>query len=73
MYKERELNQYSKDNHLNLVGLVETKIKENKAGVVNVVIPSWCFIDNYASVVNGRIWVGCDAAMYEVKVIQQSS
>lgn len=32
-YKQKELRKYLQDNHIKIAGLVETKVKENKANM----------------------------------------
>lgn len=34
-YKQKVLNNYIKENHIKLVGLVETRVKENKVDVIS--------------------------------------
>lgn len=73
-YKQKELKQYLKDNHIKLVALLETRVKQNKAlHIAGRVTPSWERLSNYKDARNGRIWVICDPKMYDIQLIPEAA
>ncbi|XP_060170305.1 uncharacterized protein LOC132601217 [Lycium barbarum] len=69
-YKQRELCTYIRDNHFKLVGLVETRVKQDKAAAIaNKIAPGWKMVHNYSHAINGRIWVLWDDNIYDVTVL----
>jgi hypothetical protein len=48
-----------KDKRINLVCLIETRVKEGNVGnILPSLFPSWSFCFNYEKHGLGRIWVG---------------
>ncbi|XP_075088499.1 uncharacterized protein LOC142170480 [Nicotiana tabacum] len=73
-YKQKELKQYLIDNQIRLVGLVETRVKENKAqSIATKVAPKWDRLTNYTEAINRRIWILWDAKSYEVQYIAKAA
>lgn len=69
-HKQKELSLYPKEKKIKLAGIVETRVKEEKASIIlNNVAPSWNAIHKYAYARNGRVWVLWDSTMYDVTVI----
>lgn len=61
--RQREVVCFLRSNNVALVGLLETRVKQNKAGNARKLFgPTWQFVNNYSSAINGRIWVGWDAS-----------
>lgn len=57
-HKKKELKKYMNNNHVNLIDLVEIRVKENNAvNIVGVLAPGWTMANNYTNAVNGRIWL----------------
>lgn len=72
-YKQKELKQYLRDKQIRLAGLVETRVKENKAqSIASKVTPKWDRLTNYTEAINGRIWILWDAKSYEVQHIAKA-
>lgn len=70
-YKRKELKNYLKTKNIKLAGIIETRVKENKAREVSHhIAPGWEMINNYNAKVNGRIWVIWDSNYYTVKLIK---
>ncbi|XP_019251069.1 PREDICTED: uncharacterized protein LOC109229979 [Nicotiana attenuata] len=58
LYKKKELKNYLKTKNIKLVGIIEARVKENKARENSQhIAPGWEMINNYNAAVNGRIWV----------------
>lgn len=56
--KQREVKSLVKRLKISIFCLVETRVKEGNAEVIQKCIaPSWGFIHNYSRHYNGRIWV----------------
>lgn len=54
------------------LGLLETRVKKNKAQLVAArIAPHWQLENNYAHATNGRIWVIWDTNAYDVTVLSQ--
>lgn len=72
-YKQKELHKYLYINNIRLVGLVETRVKEQKMKeVVKNIAAGWGIIHNYDTANNGRIWLIWDQNCYEVIKVQGS-
>ncbi|XP_019244422.1 PREDICTED: uncharacterized protein LOC109224288 [Nicotiana attenuata] len=73
-YKQKELKQYLKENHIKIAGLLETRVKENKAPQnANKIVPGWERISNYRDARNGRIRVVWDAKAYNIQQLASAS
>ncbi|XP_075078414.1 uncharacterized protein LOC142164326 [Nicotiana tabacum] len=73
-YKQKELGTYIRENNTKLVGLVETRVKKDKAdGIANRVVLWWKARFNYDHAVNGRVWLLWDPSYYDVSIIDQSA
>lgn len=47
-YKQKELKQYLKENHIKLTAFLETRVKENNAQcIASKVVPKWQIHSNY--------------------------
>nr|XP_016449430.1 PREDICTED: uncharacterized protein LOC107774419 [Nicotiana tabacum] len=70
-YKRKELKNYLKTKNIKFAGMIETRVKEQKAkGVSHHIAPGWEILYNYNVAVNGRIWVIWDTSYYSVKLIK---
>ncbi|XP_019241803.1 PREDICTED: uncharacterized protein LOC109221818 [Nicotiana attenuata] len=57
-YKQKEVRKYIRSNKINLVGLVETKVKEENAQkILKYIAPGWDILTNYREAKNGRVWL----------------
>ncbi|XP_075074296.1 uncharacterized protein LOC142161947 [Nicotiana tabacum] len=57
-YKQKEVREYIRSNKIKLVGLVETKVKEENAQKISKYITSgWDILTNYREAKNGRVWL----------------
>ncbi|KAF5189600.1 hypothetical protein FRX31_020813 [Thalictrum thalictroides] len=57
-FKHAEVGRLVRENDLNIIGLVETKVKQEKAyQFVQDVGPGWEYAQNYTFCSRGRIWV----------------
>ncbi|XP_075079748.1 uncharacterized protein LOC107805067 [Nicotiana tabacum] len=57
-----------------IAGIVETRVKENKAGsIAKNIATGWSSLNNYASANNGRIWVMWDDNNYQVTKIRENA
>ncbi|XP_070012294.1 uncharacterized protein [Nicotiana sylvestris] len=73
-YKQKELCTYIKENNIKLVGLVETRVKKDKADhIAQLVVPGWQTRYNYDHALNGRIWMLWDPNFYDITVLDQSA
>ena len=65
----REVKRYVTTQHIVVVGLLETRIKErNKSRILQTFGPSWSWVDNYIANVRGRIWLGWNSSEVSVQV-----
>lgn len=81
-YNVRGLNKKSKQTYvrdflsfhkLSLVGLLETRVKDNKADSISRFVGKhWNWLFNYEHHANGRIWVGWDAQVWNVSLVSSS-
>ncbi|KAF3662756.1 hypothetical protein FXO38_10995 [Capsicum annuum] len=63
-----------KDHHLNLVRLLDTSVKSNKAtSIAQSIVPGWNMLHNSSKADNGTIWVLWDDNVYQVEVIAQGA
>ena len=73
-FKQKELRLWINRNHLCLVGVLETRVRErNATQIINSIAPSWHSITNYNQHVNGRIWLLWDPAVIAVRPLQLSA
>lgn len=71
-HKQKEIKQYIKEKHYKLAGLVETKVKEDKAEkMINRIVPNWSRITNYEHAVNGRVWIIWDDHVYTIQPLDK--
>lgn len=71
--KQKEVRCFVNNNKLSLLGLLEHKIKEDKASrVMKYVCPQWNFVNNYPHASLGRIFVCWDSNVLQLQVIAQS-
>lgn len=57
--KIKEIKQYLESNHVCLVGLMETRVKENNEKNIQKKFDSnWAWASNYEHHRKGRLWVG---------------
>ncbi|XP_019235765.1 PREDICTED: uncharacterized protein LOC109216089 [Nicotiana attenuata] len=70
-YKQKEVREYIRSNKINLVGLVETKVKETNAyRIANPLVPGWGTLTNYNEARNGRVWILWDTNVLKVTGLQ---
>ncbi|XP_019256484.1 PREDICTED: uncharacterized protein LOC109234895 [Nicotiana attenuata] len=73
-YKQKELGTYIKENNIKLVGLVETRVKKEKATQISqLVTPGWQAQYNYEYAINGGIWILWDPQSYDITVLGKSA
>ncbi|XP_019261721.1 PREDICTED: uncharacterized protein LOC109239590 [Nicotiana attenuata] len=48
-------------------------MEHNAVKISRKIAPGWEFENNYASAVNGRVWMLWDSAVYYVKIVQQAA
>lgn len=71
--RQREVVRFLRSNNVALVGLLGTRVKQNKAGNARKLFgPTWQFADNYSSAINGRIWVGWDVSRVSFQPISDT-
>ncbi|XP_019251250.1 PREDICTED: uncharacterized protein LOC109230181 [Nicotiana attenuata] len=70
-YKQKEVREYIRSNKINLVGLVETKVKEaNAHRIAKLLVPGWGLLTNYNEARNGRIWILWDTNILNIIGLQ---
>ena len=68
------MKDFLRDNKINFVGLIETRVQKNVAKKLSSEIEhSFRWLDNYDNHHGGRIWVGWDPFLWDVSVLAQSS
>ncbi|XP_070026606.1 uncharacterized protein [Nicotiana sylvestris] len=72
--KQKERKQYLKENHIKIAGILENRVKENKAPLIdNKIVPGWERISYNRETRNGRIWVVWDAKAYNIHHLASTS
>ena len=67
--KQSEVTKFIHANHVDIMGIVETKIKDtNIASVQNRLIPSWEYLNNSCN----RIWVTWNPNSVKVTLLKES-
>jgi len=57
--RQAEIRNFVRSNNLCCVGIIETKISSAVFNsVTSVLLPGWCWVNNYNHSHKGRIWVG---------------
>lgn len=73
-YKQKELRNILKIKTIGLASLIETGVKEHKAGVIsNNIVQGWVLCNNYSTTSNGRIWIIWDSNIYTMDKKAESS
>ncbi|KAH0696002.1 hypothetical protein KY289_013484 [Solanum tuberosum] len=68
--KQKEVKLLCSEEHVGLVGLLETKIKSNKIDqVADKLFGGWSYITNLVEHYNGRIWIIWRPDYYKVNTI----
>lgn len=71
-YKQKEVKNLLKNKKVDLVGIVETRVKAHKATQISANIASvWGKLHNYNSTENGRIWILWDTRHYYVSLLKE--
>lgn len=71
--KQEDLRPYLHSLKVEIVGLMETKVKEDKAKkIIHTILPGWNWENNYEFSPKGRIWVTWKRGAYEVINISKS-
>lgn len=72
--KKADLHSFLVDQNISLAGILETRVKENKASAsFRAVHHSWSWDANYQFHSNGRIWVGWNPNIWNVFVEVKSA
>ncbi|XP_074265186.1 uncharacterized protein LOC141587607 [Silene latifolia] len=58
--KQQEVRGYLRENKVEVLGLLETRVKINNSAAISRLFPSYLVINNYSHHYNGRIWVFLD-------------
>jgi exonuclease III len=67
-FKQQEVRKEVKRLNVNIICLVETRVKKDKAqNIKNTVLPGWNLIHNYDMHWLGRIWVCWDPGITSIK------
>ncbi|XP_070046216.1 uncharacterized protein [Nicotiana tomentosiformis] len=57
-FKQKEFKLFLNKNKVDLIGCIETRVKEPKSKIIlNKIVPGWEACYNYPNAVNGRIWL----------------
>lgn len=68
-FKQQEVRKEVKRLNVNIICLVETRVKKDKAqNIKNAVLPGWNLIHNYDMHWLGRIWVCWDPGITSIKL-----
>ena len=68
------VSDFLSTNNISLVGLLETRVKKDVAKKISSEInSSFCWIDNYVNHPGGRIWVGWNHFVWDLKILSQSA
>ncbi|KAG8644820.1 hypothetical protein MANES_10G001700v8 [Manihot esculenta] len=72
--KQSEVNTLIARNKLAAIGLIETRVKQERSQKVqnNLKLYEWQFIDNYQFASSGRIWVAYDAQLTHLQIVSKS-
>lgn len=71
--KKMEVRSLLADNNISIMGVLETKVKEENCDRVRKGICDWNFITNYNHAYNGRVWVLWDDSKIAVEELFQGS
>ena len=70
--RTKEIKQYLDRNHISLVGLLETRVKDkNKKRIQNKFVLNRCWVSNYDHHRKGRVWVGWRRGMDHVDIVRK--
>ncbi|XP_074316548.1 uncharacterized protein LOC141652839 [Silene latifolia] len=58
--KQQEVRGYLRDNKVEVLGSLETRVKLNNFAAISRLFPSYLVMNNYSHHYNGRIWVFLD-------------
>lgn len=71
--KQREIRSLVKRFHIQLLCIVETRVKREKSmKIQGDILPGWGFVSNYEYHQNGRIWICWDPKVLKVDIISKS-
>ncbi|XP_075108980.1 uncharacterized protein LOC142180803 [Nicotiana tabacum] len=74
VYKQKELMEFIKVNKVNVIAIIEHRVKECKdRQVINKIVPNWEGISNISLNNKGRIWLLWDPKVAIVKEINMHS
>lgn len=73
-HKQKELKFLLKSRKIRIVGLVETRVKQQNVNKISSnILPVWGIITNHQSNNNGRIWFARDPNVYKAVAIHITS
>ncbi|XP_074374175.1 uncharacterized protein LOC141714560 [Apium graveolens] len=71
---QKELQNFISSNNVNLMGVLETKVKsDNALGVSKKICRDWKWLFNYNHHYNGRVWVGWNPSVWDISIHSMSS
>ncbi|XP_074360896.1 uncharacterized protein LOC141701135 [Apium graveolens] len=71
---QKELQQFISVNNIDLMGILETKVKvSNALSISKKINKNWQWLFNYDHHYNGRIWVGWNPNVWEISLLSKSS
>lgn len=72
--KVQFIRDFIKSNKINLIGLMETRVKKDIAKILSSEINrSFCWLDNYDYHFGGRIWIGFNKYFWDISVVAKSA
>ena len=73
-YKQDEIRSFVNTNRISLIGIIETKVRATRSlKISKATLRNWEFIYNNEYHPNGRIWVGWDPSILDLKLEYASS
>ena len=71
--KQEDVKLFLQEKQIGLGGLLETKVKEDKASKIAInIFQGWNWHHNFTPHIRGRIWIAWRPRTYTVQVLSQS-
>jgi len=70
--KQEDVKIFLHEKQIGFIGLLETKVKENKVDKTHNIFQGWSWHHNFTLCTKGRIWITWRPSCYSVKFISQT-
>ena len=68
--KQEDLKLFLRMNKVGLIGLLETKVKQNKVDIMaSKILPGWQWQHNFLLNPKGRIWMAWKSSIYQIEIL----